>query len=127
MLEQVTYRELLEGMPTLTAALERSFRLGGMSPSEAAWAVGIEYNHFSRMFREGGGRHFPPDLILPLMRAAGNKLPLHWLAHQMGEATYPLEFISILAGIRETLTQAGLPARFALLDEGVEKWLSMKG
>lgn len=110
--EQITYRQMLETVPNMTAALDRCFRLAGMSPSEAAYAVGVDYCHFSRMFRESGGRHFPPDLIEVLMHKCGNKFPLHWLAYRMGEATYPLEFMSILNGIKESLSEAGLPIRF---------------
>lgn len=113
MLEQAAYRDLLESVPDMTAALERCYRMGGLSAQEAAYAIGVDYAHFVRMFRESGGRHFPPDLIEPLMKAAGNKFPLHWLAYRMGEATYPLGFMSILNGIKESLAGAGASVKFS--------------
>lgn len=125
-MEQLTYQQMLEGVPDMTAAIERCYRLGGLSPSEAAFAVGVDYCHFVRMFRESGGRHFPPDLIEPLMKAAGNKFPLHWLAYRMGEATYPLEFMSILSGIKESLSQEGKPVRFVLCQEEILRWMNKK-
>lgn len=120
----VSYRELLESVPTMTEALERCWRMGGMAVKEAAWSVGVDYCHFQRMFRAEGGRHFPPDLIVALMERAGNQFPLDWLAHRMGQACYPLEVMDILEGIRESLRGEGRVVRFAVLpaDKGLRIW-----
>ncbi len=111
---ELDYRQTLESVSTLTEAMVRCFALAGMEPQQAAWEMGIDYCHFSRMIRPTDSRNFPPDLIVKAMQKAGNKFPLHWLAFQMGEATYPLEMISILKGIKEALEKDGKPVRFSL-------------
>lgn len=114
-MNQFAYREALVTVPTMTDAIVRSFSLAGLEPKEAAWRLDIRYDTFSRMINPTDSRHFPPDLIVKAMLKFGNKFPLHWLAYQMGEATYPLEFMSVLKGIRDALEADGKSTNFSLL------------
>lgn len=125
--EFVGYQELLESVPTMTAAIERCYLLAGKSAKEAAWEMGIDYCHFRRMMRATDSRHFPPDLIELLMKKMGNQFPLDWLAHRMGLVCYPLEFIRILDGIRDALRVEGRTVNFSAGDIGDEAWEKLFG
>lgn len=114
LVQAVSYQQLIEGIPTMTEAIERGLLLGGLTPKEAAFLLQIDYGHFVRMMRPHDNRHFPPDLIARAMEIAGNDLPLDWLAWRRGRATYPLEFMTILSGIKDALTADGRDVRFAL-------------
>lgn len=116
----IPYQELLDSVPTMTEAIRRCFLLAGKSDKEAAWEVGIDYCYFQRMLRASDARHFPPDKIELLMKKMGNTFPLDWLAYRMGRVSYPLEFMQILAGIKEALRSDGRDAKFAALLEALE-------
>lgn len=106
--------QIYQAVPTLTAAVEASFNIAGLSPKEAAFLLGIEYSHFTRMFNPNDSRHFPPDLIETAMIKFRNNFPLEWLAWKRGMVVYPKNFMAILDGIKESLEREGHPVRFAL-------------
>lgn len=108
------YLSTLESVPNMTEALKRCYLLAGKSAEEAAWEIEIDYCHFSRMMRATDARNFPPDKIELLMKKMGNTFPLEWLAHSMGYACYPLEFMEILEGIKNTLRNEGRDIKFSI-------------
>jgi len=110
-----SYLTLLEATPTLTASIERCFLLAGKSPKEAAWDMGIEYSHFMRMMRDTDPQNYPPDKIVLMMEKMNNSFPLDWLAHRMGGVCYPMEFMMILEGIKDSLRAEGRPVNFSAL------------
>lgn len=73
------------------AALRLCIETSGIPLKEAAFAVGIQENHLSRMISPDGDRHFPPELIPKLMDVAGNEIPLRWLAQSRNYGLYRLK------------------------------------
>lgn len=112
--KSLSYSELLQTVPTKTESIRRCYLLAGKSIEEAAWEVSIDLRHFRRMMNANDSRHFPPDLIVAMMKAMGNQFPLDWEAYQMGQVCYPLEFMWILEGIKDALRAEGRPVNFAL-------------
>lgn len=116
----MAHQQLLESVPNMTEALRRCYLLAGKSAEEAAWEIGVDYCHFSRMMRSTDARNFPPDLIELLMKKMGNQFPLEWLAHRMGFTLYPLELMQILEGIKDALRADGKPVKFSAVLEVVK-------
>lgn len=120
--------DLLAQVPTMTEALERSYRLGGLCDKAAASAVGIEYCHFQRMFRDTDSRHFPPDLIPEFLERCGNTFALEWLAWRLGLVVYPQEVMTVLMEIYKAVKggedmvrfSRALEAMFGEVDHGRE-------
>ena len=100
----------LSSIASMTEACERCFRLAGFEPKEVAYALGIEYAHFSRMMNPNDPRCFPPEKIVPLMKLCKNVLPAEWLAWNMGYALHDQGLTEILGKIRDALIEDGRPA-----------------
>lgn len=109
----------LASIGTMTEALELCWMGSGVPAKVMADRLGIDYGHFTRMFREHDRRHFPPDLIVALMRESGSVLPLEWLAAQLGYALHAQSLRSILEAIRDAMVVSGKDApRFTIKESG---------
>jgi len=109
---------LLADIGSLTQACELCVRGSGLAPKAVAVALGIGYDHFTRMFREHDSRHFPPDLIVPLMELCKNLLPLEWLAYRMGYALHEKSLAAVLVAIRDALQADGRAPKFLICARG---------
>lgn len=108
----------LASIATLTEALERCWRVSGMPAKQVAGLMGVEYGHFVRMFRSHDSRHFPPDLIAPLMVECKSLLPLEWLAWRMGYCLHEKSTAAILVALRDVLQADGRTPNFLIHDNG---------
>lgn len=111
----VSSYQMLDTVPTRTAAIERCWQLAGKSAKEAAWEMGIDYCHFMRMMRDTDPNNFPQNKTVQLMKRMGNTFPLDWEARQLGQVCYPLDFMMVLDGIRDALLSEGRDANFSSL------------
>jgi len=108
---------LLDDITTLTEACERCYKLAGLVPKQVAAELGIDYKLFVRMFNRNDPRHFPPDLIVPLMKLCKNVFPLEWLAYRMGYALHSVEMTDLLLALKEIVDVRG-GSRFMITETG---------
>jgi len=115
-----SYQEMLDAVPSRTAAIERCYQLAGKSAKETAWEMGVDYCHFMRMMRDTDPSNFPQNKTVLLMKKMGNTFPLDWEARQMGQVCYPFEIMVILDGIKEALRSEGRTVNFSALMGALE-------
>lgn len=83
--------EVILNQNTFRDALRLCVETSGLNYQQVSNALGRDPADISRMLSMNGtGRHFPPELVGPLMEACGNIIPLRWLALRCGYELRPL-------------------------------------
>lgn len=108
----------IESIGSMKEALKLCLDASGVEPKEMADRLGIDCGHLTRMLRPMDDRHFPPDLIVPLMRECKNVLPLEWMAAQMGYALHEESLKTILEAIRDAMTEDGKDVKYVVMPSG---------
>lgn len=108
----------LGSIKDLKEALALTVTGAQIPPKVIADRLGIECRHLMRMINADDSRHFPPELILPLMIETKNWLPLEWLASACGFALHDKTLGDVLAAIRNALTSDGKDPNFYIHGSG---------